>query len=114
MAEETPNQNNSDAFSASAQRRHSIPTSTSRVIDMSLFEAMLADVPEGPGPQDVAGCCSVVPQPRQPSVEWAIVWADGRLTTVETEAAARFVADRNPATTVACRIVGSWGPPDLS
>jgi hypothetical protein len=114
VAEETSNQNSSDAPPSSAERRDHSPASTSRPLDMSVFETLLADLPDVPGPADVAGCHSLVPQQRQPSVEWAIVWADGSLTSVETEAAARFVAARNPATRVACRLVGSWDSPDLS
>jgi hypothetical protein len=113
VAEETSNQISSDAVSP-AEHPNSVPASTSRPLearltDMSVFEELLADVPDL---ADCADCVPAVPHQRQPSVEWAIVWPDGRLTAVETEAAARFVTNRNPALRVACRLVGSWGPPD--
>ena len=113
MAEETSNQNRSDATSASVDGVAGVPRSPSRPIDMSALEALLA-VPDHPDSVDRSGseaaiCGAAVLQPRLPCVEWAIVWADGRLTMVETEAAARFVAALHPATHVACRIVSRWG-----
>jgi hypothetical protein len=118
VAEETSNQNSSDA-SASRDDQRRPSASQHQQIDMSAFEALLVE-------RDVLGPCGCgpnssrartlqpsFPQQRQPDVEWAIVWADGRLTTVATEASARFVAARHPAAEVACRIVGRWGSPDL-
>jgi hypothetical protein len=127
VAEETSNQRSADASSMSADRHPGIPAPTyrSRAIDMSAFETLMAEPPDLPLPIDVADIADVgdvtdaaacrpgLPQQRPPSVEWAIIWGDGRLTAMETEAAARFVAARSPATRVACRIVGQWGPSDL-
>ena len=82
-------------------------------IDMSAFEEMFA----GPcAPARVPGVAgrSGRAEPRTPvgrplpGVEWAVQWADGRLTPVHSEDAARFVADRYPGCRVACRIVGPW------
>jgi hypothetical protein len=116
VAEEMWNPNNLGASATSADHHPGVPAPTVRPIDMSVFEASIAelpDLPDLPGAAELTDRRSVVPQPRQPSVEWASVWADGRLTTVETEAAARFVAACSPATRVAGRIVGRWGSPDL-
>jgi len=52
----------------------------------------------------------VPPRPRQSGVEWGVAWDDGRVTNVDSEAAARFVADRHGACQVTCRLVGPWGP----
>jgi hypothetical protein len=121
VAEETSNQSSADAFSTSADRYPATPAPISRAIDMSVFEVLLAELPDQPPPTDVTEVTEVtdvaarrpaLSQQRPPSVEWAIVWGDGHLTMVETEAAARFVAARSPATQVVCRIVGQWGPSD--
>ena len=44
----------------------------------------------------------------QPRVEWAVAWADGRLTPVSGESAARFLAHHRPGCLPVCRLVGPW------
>lgn len=72
---------------------------------MTDFEAMLS-MGEGSSLGECVGTVADLPQ--QPTVEWAIAWADGHLTRVNGEAAARFVAARCPACEVAFRIVSDW------
>jgi hypothetical protein len=73
---------------------------------MAEFEAMLCT---GEGFELDERVGTVPSLPHQPTVEWAIAWADGHLTRVNGEAAARLVAARYPACEVAYRIVGDWG-----
>lgn len=76
--------------------------------DMSVYEALFADAPD---PRDESGgVCSAEPPWPRPRVEWAIAWTDGHVTAVPDEEVARYVAARNPAWRVVCRMVGAWGP----
>jgi hypothetical protein len=90
-----------------------VPAPKPPEIDMSAFEEMFAG-PSAPEREQGAVGQSGRPEPRTPAgrplpgVEWAVQWADGRLTPVHSEDAARFVADRYPGCRVACRIVGPW------
>jgi hypothetical protein len=95
VADENPNQNESDAATTPGD---DVPRSATepRGIDMSDFEAQFTAGPPG------------VPSQRQPGLEWAVEWSDGRLTRVHSEAAARFVVERHPGCLVVCRIVGPW------
>jgi hypothetical protein len=83
-----------------------LPEHETSPIDMTEFEAMLA-TGEGVALDERVG--PVPGLPHQPTVEWAIAWADGHLTRVDDEAAARLVTARCPACGVAYRIVGDWG-----
>ena len=106
MAEELPNQN-ADAGGAdgsAADARGCGP----EMIDMTGCEAALNGVR---GPEDEQTVGPGVPAQRRPTVEWAIVWSDGRHTRVSSEAAARIVVTHCPGCEVVCRIVGDWGPP---
>jgi hypothetical protein len=94
---------NSDETGDSTPHRPELEAST---IDMTEFEAMLSPG-EGSSLDDRVG--TVPALPHQPTVEWAIAWADGHVTRVNGEAAARLVAARCPACEVAYRIVGDWG-----
>jgi hypothetical protein len=108
VAEETPNQNTPDAVVA-PEHSSDCPAMEPSTIDMSLFENLFAghSVPEHPRDGDRRLLLAVQ---RGPGVEWGIVWADGRLTGMHSQDAARFVADRYPGCRVACRLVGRWGP----
>jgi hypothetical protein len=83
-----------------------LPQVGSSTIDMTEFEAMLST---GTGAALGVRVGAVADLPEQATVEWAITWADGRLTHVNGEAEARLVAARCPTCAVACRIVGDWG-----
>src|SRR5664279_6601975 len=100
VAEDKPYRNND------SDRTPDLPQPGSSTIDMTEFEAMLS-TGAGTGLGVRAGAVADLPQ--QVTVEWAIAWADGRLTHVHGEAEARLVAARCPTCTVACRIVGDWG-----
>jgi hypothetical protein len=108
MADEAANQNELDAAASPTDGNHRAAAEPSRIesrsespIDMSAFEAQFGDCP--------ADSQVELPSQRQPGVEWAIAWADGRITRVHSEAAARFVAERHPGCEAVCRNVGPWG-----
>ena len=83
-----------------------LPQFGSSTIDMTEFEAMLST---GAGTGLGVRASAVADLPQQTTVEWAIAWADGRVTHVNGEAEARLVAARCPTCAVACRIVSDWG-----
>jgi hypothetical protein len=95
VADDSPNQNEADATTAPGDDTHRFVTEPS-AIDMSAFEAQFTVEHRA------------LPNQRQPGVEWAVEWSDGRLTRVHSEAAARFVVERHPGCQVVCRIVGPW------
>lgn len=110
MADEASNQNELDAAASPTDGTHHAPpepprsdswigSRTDSPIDMSPFEAQFRD-----SSVDVE-----LPSQRQPGVEWAIEWADGRITRVHSEGAARLVAERHSGCQAVCRIVGPWG-----
>jgi hypothetical protein len=111
MADEASNQNELNAAASPADGTHRAAAEPSQVesriespIDMSPFEAQFRDSPATGDVHQVE-----LPSQRQPGVEWAIEWADGRITRVHSEAAARLVAERHPGCQAVCRIVGPWG-----
>lgn len=108
MAEERPNRNAPDAAVA-PEPSSGCPATEPSTIDRST----IGDPFTGPCvPEHAQGGVRrpLLPMQRGPGVEWAIVWADGRLTRVHSQDAARFVADRHPGCRVVCRLVGRWGP----
>jgi|NGEPerStandDraft_6_1074524.scaffolds.fasta_scaffold318121_2 hypothetical protein len=110
MADETPDKNPSDPEASSGDGHHR-PAIGSFPMDMSLFEAQFGTPSPGqPDHQpDHDGHRTGLPAQRPPDVEWAIRWADGGLTRVHSEAAARAVAGGYSRCTVVRRIVGQWG-----
>ena len=100
----------SEAGEAPDEARH-VRRSGQPTIGMAGFEAVLVAASGIDIDIDAQRPAGGVPwQGRGPGVEWAIVWADGRVVPVHSEAAARVVVARRPGCEVFCRIVGGWGP----